>query len=255
MNWFAPKCPVNEEERLWIEDAMRWLIEEFGVETIRQSVVVLPTEEFFPDFYAGREEDVQSLLNRVCSYMDVDPACLKLKFYAEKKRELSHTRLLAQEFSQNEPLGFFENGKRKFTIGIGTWQLNDPMCLVATIAHELGHVILLGENRVSPDEEDHESLTDLLTVFLGLGIFSANASFSFVQWTDTFSQGWKTETRGYLTEEIFGYALALFAFIRDEKNPSWRKYLTTNIESYFKNSLKYIEANQKSLLPELVSLL
>jgi len=178
-----------------------------------------------------------------------------LKFYSERSRELSHTRLVTQEFSHREPLGFFKDSQRKFTVEIADSQLKDPMCLVGTIAHELGHVILLGEERVSPDEEDHEPLTDFLTVFFGLGIFTANSSFAFEQWTDTFSQGWQAQTRGYLTEEMFGYALALFAFIRDEKNPLWKKYLTTNIESYFKSSLKYIEANQKTLLPELASLL
>ena len=255
MNWFTPKCPVGEDERLWIEDSARWFIEEFGVETIRQAVTILPTEEFFPDFYAGREEDVQSLFERVCSYMSVDAARLKLEFYSEEPRELSHTRLVAQKFSQEKPLGFFEQHAAKLTIGILAAQLKDPMCLVATIAHELGHVVLLGEERVSSDEDDHEPLTDLFTVFRGLGIFSANSSFNFVQWTDTFAQGWEAQARGYLTEEMFGYALALYAFIRGEKNPSWAKHLAINVGAHFKSSCKYIAANQKSLLPELASLL
>jgi hypothetical protein len=52
-----------------------------------------------------------------------------------------------------------------------------PMSLVATIAQELGHVLLLADGRISRERQDHEPLTDLLTVFFGLGVFTANAAF------------------------------------------------------------------------------
>src|SRR5688572_23737825 len=68
-------------------------------------------------------------------------------------------------------------------------------------------------------------LTDLLTVFFGLGVFTANAAFSFQQWTNTATQGWQTERRGYLGEEEIGYALALFALLRGEHNPAWANIL------------------------------
>jgi hypothetical protein len=37
---------------------------------------------------------------------------------------------------------------------------------VATVAHELGHARLLGEERVTGDRPDGEPLTDLATVYL-----------------------------------------------------------------------------------------
>jgi hypothetical protein len=80
-----------------------------------------------------------------------------------------------------------------------------------------------------------------LTVFFGLGIFTANSAFSFNQWTDTSSQGWQTERRGYLTEDMFGYALALFALMRGERNPAWSKYLDGSVSTYFKNAHRYLE--------------
>jgi hypothetical protein len=52
-------------------------------------------------------------------------------------------------------------------IGIRDDQAARPTALVATVAHELGHVLLLGEGRISAQQQDHEPLTDLLTVFFG----------------------------------------------------------------------------------------
>ena len=57
--------------------------------------------------------------------------------------------------------------------------MKDPVALVATLAHELGHVILLRPGLVDRDDPDMEQLNDLLMVFLGFGIFTANSAFRF----------------------------------------------------------------------------
>ncbi len=67
--------------------------------------------------------------------------------------------------------------------------LRDPLPLIATIAHEPGHVILLGGRLLDPATPDHEQLTDLLTVFLGFGNFSSTSAALFRQYQDTFKQG------------------------------------------------------------------
>jgi hypothetical protein len=89
-----------------------------------------------------------------------------------------------------------------------------------------------------------EPLTDLLTVFLGLGVFTANSAFCFEQFTGVSSQGWSTHRQGYLSEEMFGYALARFAIERGERKPRWADHLSTNIASYFNRAEAWIAANE-----------
>jgi hypothetical protein len=64
-------------------------------------------------------------------------------------------------------------------VAIDRANIGNPTALLAVIAHELGHVRLLGENRIPAGRPDSEPLTDLLTVYLGMGIFTANAAFGF----------------------------------------------------------------------------
>jgi len=218
---------------------MRWLIDEFGDEPLRHANVILPTPEFFPDEFSEDESDVRSLLDRVCGYMCVDPERVKLEFFTDESHQLECS-LPTYEYSHDGAAGTYRKRRGKFIIAIESSQTNDPMNLVATIAHELGHVRLLGEDRVDPDE-DHEPLTDLLTVFLGMGVFTGNAAFSFTQWTNAFSQGWQAQRRGYLTEEMFGYALALFARVRGEGKPAWSKYLEGNVGAYFKGAHRFLQ--------------
>lgn len=107
---------------------------------------------------------------------------------------------------------------------------------MAVLAHELGHHRLIGEGRVSRDRRDGEPLTDLLTVFFGVGRFNANAAHRFAQ----NARGWRRTSLGYLNQPMFGYALARYAWLRGESDPSWYRLLDTNPRGYFREGLRYL---------------
>ncbi len=99
----------------------------------------------------------------------------------------------------------------------------------------------MGENRLqNPDER----LIDLVTVFFGIGIFNANCSAIFYKNLNT----WGYSKQGYLSQQEWGYALALYSYIRHEVAPSWIKYLATNVKSDFLKSQKFIEVNTHKVL-------
>ncbi len=239
MGWFDPKCPVDVETKAWLDEAFNWLVLEFGIELLRDVEMILPVEEFFPAPYDGSESSIRVIVDQVCDYMDVDPDSLRLKFYQNESGSEIHP-MAAPETGQHA-LGTYQVGRDgKYHISLDTTQAANVEAFVATIAHEIGHVILLGEGRLDPESTDHEPMTDLVVLFYGLGIFSANSIFSFQQYTNTMGQGWKAERRGYLTEEMCGYALALFTLARKEPKPEWSNFLNQNVRTYMKKSLKFL---------------
>jgi len=129
-------------------------------------------------------------------------------------------------------------------VALRSTQLRDPLSLVATMAHDLGHAILLGGGLISPKTPDHEPLTDLLTVFLGFGIFNANSAGRFKQYQDERRYGWSMQRLGYLAEEVYGYALAKFATEREEERSEWVKHLSTNVRAYYKRSRSWLAKNK-----------
>lgn len=38
MFWSTPKCPVEPEDKLWLEESMEWLLEEFGSNAFRDVI-------------------------------------------------------------------------------------------------------------------------------------------------------------------------------------------------------------------------
>ncbi|GAB3923674.1 hypothetical protein GCM10029976_014230 [Kribbella albertanoniae] len=234
MWWSKPKCPVRAEEQLWIEESLDWFVSEFGEDALLRPVVV-PEASFFPAGYAGSEDDIRAVFASVCARLEVPPGRVLLEFESEEIEDL--LEFVPMSHAGRDAAGHWQvrDGSTVVTIQLA----QEPVAMVATIAHELGHERLLGETRIDPDRRDGEPLTDLFTVFFGMGIFTANAAFEFRQ----SHQGYRTSRLGYLTEAMYGYALARYAWLRGETTPAWAAHLDTNPRTYLKEGLKFLHAS------------
>jgi len=244
---FRPKLPVADQDRQWVDDGFTRLEEILGRDRMLRTTVILPTPEYFPDPYDKTPETAEMLFQRVCAYMEVERRSIDFEIFPDETEELQ--KILpywrgksggcAGLYTHDGP-SKDESSKRRMLVAVRSTQLKDPLSLVATLAHELGHVILLGGRLMEPQTPDHEPMTDLLTVFLGLGIFTANTAARFLQYQDENRQGWSMQRLGYLPEEVYGYALAKFAAARGEGRPKWVRHLSTNVRAYYKSSRAYV---------------
>jgi hypothetical protein len=253
---FAPKLPVSDDERLWVDEAFGRLEKMLGRARMLDARVVLPDAEHFPDPYDGTPATAGKLFERMCEYLRVDRARAELEIFPDETDEL---RAILPYWSGGSPgcAGLYihdtteavnrkrgAEDMRRMLVALRSTLLKDPVPLVATIAHELGHVILIGGGLLDPAAAaDHESITDLLTVFLGFGIFNANSAARFGQFQDAGRQGWSMSRLGYLPQTVYGYALAKFATRRGEHKPAWARHLTTNVRAYFKSSHAWLARN------------
>lgn len=228
--WFRsnPTCPVAIEDKEWIERRFEWLCDEFGRERMLGATVILPTYDYYPDDYHGDEDSARVLLERTCGYLQLDPSTIELLIFDERGG------------NSNAPKGVYTHERDQFQVWIEVELLKDPLDLVATMAHELCHVHLLGHGRIGDEEPDHEPLTDLTTVFLGMGVFSANSVLREHSWTDGRESGWAISRGGYLSMTQYGYALAQFAWRRDELSPAWAKSLRADVLEPFRKGLRYL---------------
>ena len=236
------KLPVTMEQKEWVDRSFVRLAELLGADRLAEAEVVLPTAEYFPDPYDRSEQALQRIFQRVALWMEVEPSDVDVTLFATTEDTTQSLVLFGSNNSAGAGGIYVHDPAVRAQISVNQSQMKDPMTLVATLAHELGHVILLRPGLVGRDEPDMEPLNDLLTVFLGFGIFTANSAFRFEQYTNNDSQGWSARRLGYLSEELFGYALARFARERGEKKPEWRSFLSTGVAVYMKRSMAWLEA-------------
>jgi hypothetical protein len=180
----------------------------------------------------------------VATQMEVPFESIELIFYDDRIQEMStgspfdHKIYLTAREGAQDVYGLYW-GRRddgKYEIWLNRGLLSDPENLVATLAHEIAHIKLLGENRM---QVNNEPLTDLTTIVFGLGIFNANAAFQ------TFKDyhSYRFRSQGYLSQIQWGYALALFGYIRGEKSAAWIDLLTPNVKSDFLQGQQFILNN------------
>jgi hypothetical protein len=187
--------------------------------------------------------------------MGVDPAAVRVELF-----DASERRKEAGKFGKKYTVGHFRMEDGQAVIALDHSEAADRPYLVALIAHELGHVRLLGEDRYSSKRPDHERLTDLLTVYFGLGVLTANAAMRFSRGSRGFtiipqgqfgdldlnaadsSGGYRR--LGYLSTREFGYALACYARMRGEASPAWARHLSPGQAGYLTQGLAYLRRGQ-----------
>jgi hypothetical protein len=247
----GPICCVTESDKAWIEQSLLWFKSQFGLEPLRQPVLI-PGSPVLPSQWRGSCEEGAELVHRLCGYMQVDPARIALAYYsAEEQPALAHVPL--HEWSHEGPAGLFFDSRNKdhFVLGLEVAGLGRPDALVATVCHELSHVRLLGEGRLTGKEADLEARTDLLSVFFGAGIFTANCAIQFQQWQAGNCGGWRAGRLGYLSEPVLGYSLAAYAWMRGETAPPWARWLRFNISPYFEEDLYFLTRTGNTILPSI----
>lgn len=243
-----PKLPVSEEDRRWVDDGFDRLGCALGWRRMLEAKVILPDAEHFPDPYDKSEAAAERMFSRICDYMNVDRSRIDLEIFRDATDELSKM-LPYWTGGDGGCAGLYvhpDDESKKMVVALRQSQMDDALALVATLAHELGHVILLGGGLIDHCAKDMEPMTDLLTVFLGFGIFNANCAARFRQWQNERKQGWSMQRLGYLPEEVYGYALARFAAERGERRPAWVAFLSTNVRAYFKKSAEWLESEEKA---------
>ncbi len=227
---------------------MLWLKAQFGSAPIRRDPLD-PSSPLLPKKWRASAESGADLLDRLCEFMLVKRVRLELQFYAEDEPPEPIPGFTERQTSGAAGLYFHPENRERLVIALNASGMVEPAALAATICHELGHVHLLADARIALDAEDSEPLTDLLTVFFGAGIFAANSAFQFNQWQDGQRQGWSTRRLGYLSEPLFGYALASYSWFRGDKAAPWRRHLRENIAYYFDDSMHFLETTQDTRIP------
>jgi len=240
---FGERTFLDSDDENWIVDTWAWFLQRLGgIESLRRATLVMPTRAFFAPTERTGHERAEHIFASVKQYAGMlDWPC---RLIAQPPRaELRVGEVTALKPITQPPGGTFAFEGNEATISYDPSGLDDPLKLVAVFIHELAHYRLATLRvEVPGGEEMHEFATDLLTVYLGFGIFGANSAFNFSQHHDTMSQGWKYSRSGYLNERAWVFALALFLDLRQQNPDDAKPFLKPHL---FADMLKARRSIQK----------
>ncbi|MQY15590.1 hypothetical protein SRB5_57740 [Streptomyces sp. RB5] len=246
---------MPDGRREWIERSLRWCVEEFGPEPLRGEVA-LPGAGLIPPGFDASQEQAERLVRRVCAVMGADPDGITVSLFEGEGGDDASSW---SGHNRRRTVGRYLEADGGSRIELDVRKAQEPPAFAAVIAHELAHVRLLGENRSGKGLDD-ERLTDLLTVYLGMGVLTANAAYRFTKSDQGFSVlplGDLTEYEltgaddmtyrlGYLSNREFGYALAYYTTLRGDPSPTWAIHLNPGVQVVLRQGLSHLASRPRA---------
>lgn len=246
MFWRA-KPTIDEDEEEWQLQTWEYLLTHLGgLHALGSFHSVRPSHDDFPRTGKSGHDHALAVLTQVATWMRVDLRGFRL---VPQDRAVD-PKLGAFAIVQNapvDPAGTYSiDWEEGHTITYEPGRASDLQHLIAVFAHELCHAVLGGVPVPPPgDAELEEPATDLATVFHGFGLFGGNEAFRFVQHTDaaTGAQGWSTSSLGYMTQNEWGYALALRALLTADDLDRILSDATPELQTQIRRNTKYLGRN------------
>jgi hypothetical protein len=216
------------------------LLDELGEEFILGSIVYTDPEEITGMGFSGVETYAQILFQKLGVIIDVDTNMVELGLFSEPEDVVldSGFIMVSEEGSESASSKFTEYSDGSVEILINHGYLNDPGCLVASIAFEL---IRLKSKRERKEFSEDDVSIEVALILFGFGVFNANNSVIKMNTWSGLRGGWNIKKGpSQISPDAHGYLLALYSCYLGENNPDWADSLENEVMKSFCESLKYL---------------
>jgi hypothetical protein len=216
--FFKPKPFLDPVRREWQFDTFAWLLRHTGgYPKFSETLLVLPIEAHFPDRGLSGHAGVSALFRRVRDHAGM----------ADWPCSVAMAKTASPEPAAAEPVIVYNP------------EVNDPAALVATFSHELAEYLIGSFSEEPPGGASlRDPAIDIAAVFMGFGLFLANASYQFGEYESGAWAGWRTRAAGALNEGELVHALALFCVLRNFDTESVEKHLNRHLRKYLRLAVR-----------------
>jgi hypothetical protein len=242
---FSTRAPLQPEDERWQVETWHWLLEVLGgLDDLKALPLVLPTPDFFPQTDTKGHDRALHVFNAVRRLMGMEQWDCKLVPQPEAPDpKVSETAFLQFNSSWNYPGGTFGAEGDEILITYDPKLVDDPVGLVATLAHELAHYLLATKPEPPGGWDNHEVCTDLCVAYSGFGLFGAATAFRYYSG----AQSWGYQRSGYLTQSEWTFALAVFFSLRQQSHEEARAWLPSHLMNGVRRSAKYLSSTPRIL--------
>jgi hypothetical protein len=246
---FKPKPVVDASTAAWHVENFAWLARQFaGGGAFAETKLVLPKRGFFTTDGEQGHASAQRIFLQVKHHCRMDDWEVDL-VADDNPLAVDGMPTVDMIAPRKHALGTFGVAGNRVQISYVPTLLRRPEQLIATFAHELAHYLLAtaAEWPVCADDEK-ECLTDLAAVFMGFGVFLANARFSRETYTDGVWHGWRIGHAGYLPEADLIFALALFLRAKGLEADAACDSLKPHLASLLRRAMRHLPADHADVL-------
>ena len=240
---FKSKPLLSEADLTFQVETYAWLLKYFGGDDFYKTTqLVLPTSSFFPEQVSEPKQAALATFESVKQHAGMATWQCQLVAQDDDINPIVSPTMVVQN-APAQPNGTFQATEdNNVVITYKPSLIGQPIQLVATLAHELSHYLTATAQEPPPGGwENWEFATDITATFLGFGIFMANSAFNFRQYSNAESQGWQSNTSGYLSEQEHIYALAIFLKLKQLPISHALVHLKPHLRKFLKKADKELD--------------
>jgi len=239
---FTPKPLLEESSTQWMFDVYAWALENFDAALFyQQTVLVLPSNQFFPGRVDNEFDMAQLIFDRVKKYASVShwptqiidqSSCLL--------GEPSMLQLTGPLRGEKLPTEIVTDEGQRLQIPFNPQLVSNPEGMIASFAHTLAHY--LGQMAQTPPPGGVEywpHVTEMLATYLGFGLMFANSAYTFRGGCGSCYNP-NAIRDAYLSEQQAVYALAIFAVLKNIPNAQVTAHLKGHLRGFYKKAVKEI---------------
>ena len=222
-----PQFPLPTADKVAIEFHLDWLLRRFGLEPIREFSTLTPRSPELSPFFQSDRFDPSDLLNYIGDrYPFASDGC-EISFW---------------EGAVLPPLD-------PDVVLLSPEEQSHPLAMVNRMATHLAQRYLLSLPAAETKRTDFAMLSEMLPLYFGWGVFSANMTLMTSMYTHGDWHEWKHQKFTENAARHFGAALAYRSWVRqDPDEQTLAKSLRPDAEVPFRKALKYLLATGDSLV-------
>jgi hypothetical protein len=240
---FRSKPVLHEDSAEWLFSAYAWALGNFGSEVFHQAtILVTPTDQHFPEnSFDTWEERVSVAFSRVRAYANMQSWPCELSVLNPGIDPVAPPAISSVMPRGPNSAVVINAEKRSIPITFDPGLIRKPLVLIAVFAQQLAYY--MGRSiavEVPGGEQLRGPASDLLAVFMGFGLFLTNSAMT-ERRGGCSGCGTTVQKLGYLTEDEFVYALAIFCVLKDIQNADVEPHLKKTLRTPFRKSRQEIE--------------
>lgn len=249
LNRFLKQEPVlDEESTVWLFDTFAWALQQFDAQVFtEQTALVLPTNDFFP----GREESVEGMARLIFKQVQDYVGLAHWPF------ELVHEQVfqpidyvLLSGFPRDRAVGHalpVVSNELVLPVPYSPELVRNPEALIVSYVQTLAHYLGSIASEAPPGgAENWPQTREVLTVFLGFGVLSANSAYLAPGGCGSCRVGMPTRP-SFLSQHDLTYALGIFSVLKGINAGDVTRHLKSSLKSYYKRAVKDVEARSSLL--------
>lgn len=230
-----------------------------GYQTLVHAPTLEPNARYFPDEWPGTVRGVRMLIRRLMHYAELDAVPIELELFDSNAPGIRVDDGGSGGFHEHNVAAWYAGIEdERIHFGLDVRRTRDPVELTGVLAHEVAHAYREHHGLMARDRDIEEELTDLTTIYLGFGVFSASSAFVY-QTSGGFEAGmtineWRIGSNGYLPAGEMAFLLAARSVARGDDaatTRALRKLLPVNQAHAFRSALKALSGDPAGLREQL----